>query len=153
MYQPFSAQFFSSIPMAQKFNQCNFSTRNSRSWDITAKHTLERIQTNATSATILQSHNPTRAHPEWRETTQVHRMQKIIQPSSNQSTHMVIHTGENPHTCAQCKKSHKLENWRSTYSSTVEKSHTVELQSAKSHFFLSTYIYGDKEKFCIIAFS
>ena len=99
MYQPFSAQFFSSIPMAQKFNQCNFSTRNSRSWDITAKHTLERIQTNATSATILQSHNPTHAHPQWRETTQVHRMQKVIQPSSK-SEHSYGHSH-----CAQWKKS------------------------------------------------
>ena len=111
MYQPFSAQFFSSIPMAQKFNQCNFSTRNSRSWDITAKHTLERIQTNATSATILQSHNPTRAHPQWRETTQVHRMQKVIQPSSK-SEHSYVHSHwrESPNLCTVQKVIHT--NWK-----------------------------------------
>ena len=57
--------FFSSIPKAHKCTQLmQLFHRNSRSWDITAKHTLERIQTNATSATILQSHNPTHAHPQ-----------------------------------------------------------------------------------------
>ena len=36
----------------------------------------------------------------------VHRMQKVIQPSSkSEHSYMLIHTGENPQTCAQCKKS------------------------------------------------
>ena len=111
--------------------------QNSRPWDITPKHTLERIQTNATSATIPQSHNPTHAHPQWRETTQVHRMQKVIQPGWKSEHSCLISSftlGRIP-THVRSAKSHsdKLENWWSTYSSTVGKSHTVELQSAKSH--------------------
>ena len=52
--------------------------RNSCSCDITPKHTLERIQTNATSATITQSHNPKHAHPQC--------------------------SGEKPHKYTECKK-------------------------------------------------
>ena len=82
--------------------------RNSRSWDITAKHTLERIQTNATN---LQSHNPTHAHLQWRETTQVHRMQKVIQPSSK-SEHSYVHSHwrESPNLCTVQKVIHT--NWK-----------------------------------------
>ena len=54
-----------------------------------------RIQTNATCATIPQSHNPTHAHPQWREIARVHRMQKVIQPSwKSEHSYAHSHRGE-----------------------------------------------------------
>ena len=96
--------------------------RNSRSWDITAKHTLERIQTNATSATILKSHNPTHAHPQWRETTHTSAQNAksnsakleiwaLICSFTQGRIHLLV--------LSATSHSHKVENWRSTYSSTV----------------------------------
>ena len=59
-----------------------------------------RIQTNATCATIPQSHNPTHAHPQWREIARVHRMQKVIQPSwKSEHSYAHSHWGESPHLC------------------------------------------------------
>ena len=64
-----------------------------------------RIQTNATCATIPQSHNPTYAHPQWRETARVHRIQKVIQPSWKPEHSYAFSYWGNPHICAQCNKS------------------------------------------------
>ena len=59
---------------------------------------------------------------------------KTLRQSGNLSTHMLFHTGENPHTCAKCNKSFtQTGKLKGTHSSTAMKSHTVELQSAKSH--------------------
>ena len=95
----------------------------------------------------------------WRESIQMQRVQLF---RNHIIRHMLTHSGEKLHECTECKKSfsqagnlsthmlfhtggiptfvhsatsnsHKLENWKSTYSLTVMKSHTVELQSAKSH--------------------
>ena len=70
-----------------------------------------RIQTNATCATIPQSHNPTHAHPQWREIARVHRMQKVIQPSWK-SEHSYAHSHRGESTYLYSVKQVIDTNWK-----------------------------------------
>ena len=68
---------------------------------------MQRVQ-------IPQSHNPTHAHPQWRETARAHRMQKVIHPSwKPEHSYANSHWGEYP--LSATSHSHKLENWRSIH--------------------------------------
>ena len=70
-----------------------------------------RIQTNATCATIPQSHNSTHAHPQWRETARVHRMQKNIKTIwKPEHSHAISYWGESPHLCTVQQVIHT--NWK-----------------------------------------
>ena len=58
----FCVEYLSNYLFQELYNvQCTSISR-FRSWDITPKHTLERIQANAMSSTIPRSNNPTHAH-------------------------------------------------------------------------------------------
>ena len=106
MYQPiFDPKMFFSIHMAQKFNQCNFSTgtvaheilHQNRHWRESEQMQRVQLFLNHIIRHML-THSGEKPH-------KCTECKKWSSQAGNLSTHKLIHTGENTHTCAQCKKS------------------------------------------------